>query len=73
MLKNPSPDTIKTALLYLEREEKDESFWELRGGCANREKLQRLRIAIRDLRAFLAESLLTCENGAPHGAERDWR
>jgi len=76
MLKNPSADTIKTALLYLEREEKDESFWELRRGCKNREKLARLRIAIRELRSILSETLLTApalSKGQPHGAERDWR
>jgi len=81
MLKNPSAETLKTALLYLEREEKDESFLEARLGVVDREALSRIRIAIRELRSLLAQTLLHdwtpppsgARCGQPHGSERDWR
>lgn len=81
MLKNPSADTLKTALLYMEREEAEKSFWEARHGVVDREALSRLRIAIRELRTLLAQTLLHewtpppagARSNQPHGAERDWK
>lgn len=79
MLKNPSADTVKTALLYMEREESEKSFWEARHGVVDREALIRLRLAIRELRAFLSQTLLHDytpppeTTQTPHGAERDWK
>jgi len=57
MLKNPSPETLRTALIHLEREEREELFW-LQHGLESREKLQKVSAAVRELRALLAEVLL---------------